>query len=78
MRYRPDTLEDAKRMATRLDYETKDGGLGVDVCSECGEHVFVVEGSSIDGTVYHGYCMNPECHFERSVKDAENDAYAAR
>ena len=65
-------------MATQLDYETKDGGLGVDVCSECGEHVFVVEGSSSDGTVYYGYCMNPECGFERSEEDAEKDAYTAR
>ncbi|CAA9575053.1 MAG: hypothetical protein AVDCRST_MAG86-2094 [uncultured Truepera sp.] len=38
----------------------------------------MVEGSSSDGTVYHGYCMNPECRFERSAKDAEDDAHAAR
>jgi len=64
-------------MAARLDYETKDGGLGVDTCPGYGEHVFALESQSPDGAVYHGYCMNPGCRFERP-EEATEDAYAAR
>lgn len=71
MRYSPDTLGEAREVAARLDYETKDGGLGTEFCPNCREKLFVVEGHSSDGVVASGYCITPGCGYERSADEAE-------
>lgn len=78
MRYDLNNLDEAYDVATRLEYETKDGGLGVDSCPTCHEHVFAVEGFSSDSVIAYGYCINPDCRFERSKDEAEDEAFEAR
>ncbi len=71
MRYHPDTLGEARETAIRLNYETKDGGLGTEFCPNCQDGLFVVEGYNADGTVAYGYCMTPGCGYERSADEAK-------
>ena len=78
MKYHPDTLGEVRELADRLDYETKDGGLGVDFCPSCREKLFVVLGHSANGVVASGYCVTPGCGFERSADEAEDAAQGDR
>lgn len=64
MRYHPQTLGEARLVARTLDFETKYGDFGVDRCPHCNEATFAVEPRSEDGTVDHGYCLNPGCRYE--------------
>lgn len=64
MRYHPRTLRESRLVARTLDFETKNGDLGVDRCPQCCEATFAVENRSDDGTVDHGYCLNPDCRYE--------------
>lgn len=78
MKYNPDTLGEAREIAERLNYETKDGGLGTEFCPSCREALFVVEGHSADSTVAWGYCMTPGCGYERSADEAADEALEGR
>ena len=73
MRYHPSTLEEAYEIASRINYDTEDEGMEAGVCPNCHEGVFVVKRSSSDGVTVYGYCMGPECGFERTV-DRVKDA----
>lgn len=74
MRYHPNTLGEAREIAERLDYETRDGSLGTESCPDCRKALFVAEGHSSDGVVGYGYCMTPGCGYERSADEAEDEA----
>ncbi len=69
MRYRPHTFGEAHETASRLDYETKDGGPETRACPVGTERVFVADEYRRDGTTY-GYCLNPGCGQGREARDA--------
>ena len=75
MRYNPTTLEEAFKIASRLDRETSNGSLGISTCPRHSVNVFAVDGYALDGVTAYGYCFNPACGYERSVDEAENAAF---
>ena len=70
MRHHPHTLGEAREIATRLDYETKDGGPEINACPICTERVFVTDGYRPDGITAYGYCLNPGCGYSRVARNA--------
>ena len=64
MRYHPSTLGEARLVARTLDFETKQGDLGVNRCPACHEATFAIEEYSPDGATEYGYCLNPDCLYE--------------
>jgi hypothetical protein len=65
------TLKKAKELAAELEYETKDGGLGVEHCPECNEYTFAIEGVSPGGMYNYGECLY--CGHTVSEEEAEED-----
>ena len=79
MRHTARSLQDAHDIATRLEYDGARGeGHGVDKCESCGESVFAIEGYAYDSTIHFGYCLNPECKFELSEGEADEEALTRR